>query len=63
MIPAGDVFLWMPVGLWLGADDEPISGNGVEPDVEVESGGVDEEEDPVLDRALELFAEQLENAA
>ena len=47
--------LWLPVGNWLRADGEPISGHGVEPDEAVEASpeNVAQEQavDPVLDRA------------
>jgi carboxyl-terminal processing protease len=60
----GDVNLWLPVGLWLRGDDEPIDGNGVEPDEVIElSGDADEGLDPVLDRAIELAGEPVEQAA
>jgi carboxyl-terminal processing protease len=54
MIQDGELNLWIPVGDWLRGDEEKISGNGVEPDEVVEPGGEGEDEDPVLDRALEL---------
>ncbi len=61
----GDINLWLPVGKWMRADDTAINGNGVEPsEVVAESDGEAEEEtDPVLDRALELLREPLEQAA
>jgi carboxyl-terminal processing protease len=60
----GEINLWMPVGLWLRGDEEPIDGNGVEPDEVIESTGEsDEGLDPVLDRAIELAGEPLEQAA
>jgi C-terminal processing protease CtpA/Prc len=56
--------LWMPVGLWLRGDDEPIDGNGVIPDEVVDTASdPDEGLDPVLDRAIELAGEPLEQAA
>ena len=57
------VAVWMPVGQWLRSDDSPINGNGIEPDEEVEIASADEGRDPVLDRALELFQQELEKAA
>jgi C-terminal processing protease CtpA/Prc len=62
-IEEGDLTLWLPVGNWLRADGEPINGKGVEPDETVEAGDEDEAGDPVLDRALELAAAPLEQAA
>lgn len=60
----GDLNLWMPVGLWLRGDDEPIDGNGILPDEVVEEGPESEAgHDPVLDRAIELASEPLEVAA
>jgi carboxyl-terminal processing protease len=60
----GGINLWLPVGLWLRGDDEPIDGNGVVPDEVVETtAGADEGLDPVLDRAIELAGEPLEQAA
>lgn len=50
----GDLTLWMPVGLWLLPDGEPINGHGVTPDELVETEPTEQEPDPVLQRALEL---------
>jgi C-terminal processing protease CtpA/Prc len=59
-----EINLWLPVGLWLRGDDEPIDGNGVVPDEVIETAPEsDEELDPVLDRAIELAGEPLEQAA
>ena len=44
--------LWLPVAHWLRGDGTAIDGNGIEPDEKVDAGG--EDEDPVLDRALEI---------
>lgn len=63
LVRDGDVAVWMPVGLWLRPDDETISGNGIDPNEVVEAAEPDSEDDPVLDRALELLAEGLEKAA
>ena len=52
----------MPVGQWLRSDDEAIDGNGIEPDEVIEIGP-DLDGDPVLDRALELLSQKLEEAA
>jgi len=62
-VEEGDLTLWMPVGKWLRADGEPINGKGVEPDEAVEAGDEDSSGDPVLDRALELASQPLEQAA
>jgi len=62
-VEEGDLTLWLPVGKWQRADGEPINGNGVEPDEVVEVDGEAEGGDPVLDRALELAAQPLEQAA
>jgi carboxyl-terminal processing protease len=61
----GDLALWLPVGQWLRPDDDPIKGNGIEPDEVVElTEGEDEDTDPTLDRALEIVgAVSLEEAA
>jgi len=61
LVRNGDVAVWMPVGRWLKANDEPIDGNGVEPDEPVEAAHPDTADDPVLERALEILA--LEKAA
>jgi C-terminal processing protease CtpA/Prc len=63
MISDGDINLWMPVGQWLRADEQPISGDGIEPDEVVEEAPDGEGGDPVLDRALELIDQPLEQAA
>jgi carboxyl-terminal processing protease len=62
-VEEGDLTLWLPVGKWQRADGEPINGNGVEPDEAVEVEDEDSSGDPVLDRALELAATSLEQAA
>lgn len=62
-IEEGELTLWLPVGKWMRADDTPINGNGVEPDEAVEVADDDADGDPVLDRALELAAPPLEQAA
>jgi len=62
-IEDGVLTLWLPVGKWMRADDTPINGNGVEPDEAVDVADEDEAGDPVLDRALELAAAPLEQAA
>ena len=48
---------------WLLADEKPIDGNGIDPDEPVEGGEEDGGQDPVLRRALELLAGELEEAA
>lgn len=62
LVRDGDVAVWMPVGQWLRSDDEAIDGNGIEPDEVIEIGP-DLDGDPVLDRALELLSQELEEAA
>jgi carboxyl-terminal processing protease len=62
-IQNGDLTLWLPVGRWQRADGTAINGNGVEPDEVVESAGEEDDGDPVLERALELAGEPLEQAA
>jgi carboxyl-terminal processing protease len=62
LVRDGDVAVWMPVGQWLRSDDEAIDGNGIEPDEVIEIGP-DQDGDPVLDRALELLSQELEEAA
>jgi len=62
LVRDGDVAVWMPVGQWLRADEQPISGNGLEPDEAVEAVA-DGEGDPVLERALEILGRELEKAA
>ena len=57
-----DFALWLPVGLWMRLDGEPINGNGVEP-TEVVEVSADESGDPVLDKALELLPGELKKAA
>lgn len=60
----GEINLWLPVGMWLRGDDEPIDGNGVNPDEVIElTGDAEEGFDPVLDRAIELAGEALKQAA
>jgi C-terminal processing protease CtpA/Prc len=53
IVRRGDLNLWIPVGRWLGPDDEPLRGAGLEPDEEIPAPDEDEEGDPVLDRAIE----------
>ena len=63
LVRDGDVAVWMPVGQWLRADDEPINGNGIEPDELVEVADPEADEDPVLARALEILSRELPKAA
>ncbi|MEX1309089.1 MAG: S41 family peptidase [Candidatus Sulfomarinibacteraceae bacterium] len=64
IVRRGDLNLWIPVGRWLGPDDEPIRGAGLEPDEEIPAPDDDEEGDPVLDRAIEkLTSVELPEAA
>jgi C-terminal processing protease CtpA/Prc len=62
LVRDGDVAVWMPVGQWIRPDDETINGNGIEPTEVVEATG-DDENDPVLERALEVLSQDLEKAA
>ena len=63
LVRDGDVAVWMPVGQWLRADEEPINGNGIEPDEKVEVGGGEGSVDAALQRALDLLGGELEKAA
>jgi carboxyl-terminal processing protease len=63
LVRDGDVAVWMPVGQWLRADDQAIDGTGIEPDEVVEAAGDGGEDDPVLERALEILSQPLEKAA
>lgn len=63
IVRRGDLNLWIPVGRWLGPDDEPLRGSGLTPDEEIEAAAEDEEGDPVMDRALELLRPELAEAA
>lgn len=58
-----DTTLWIPVGNWLRVDGSAISTNGIEPDEVVEASDPESEDDPVLDRALEIVGQALEKAA
>jgi carboxyl-terminal processing protease len=62
-IETGDLTLWLPVGRWQRADGTAINGNGVEPDEVVDAAVGEGDDDPVLDRALELAVQSLEQAA
>ena len=63
IVRRGDLNLWIPVGRWLGPDDEPLRGSGVAPDEEIEPAQEESEGDPVLERALELIRPDLAEAA
>jgi len=63
IVRRGDLNLWIPVGRWLGPEDEPLRGSGLSPDEEIKPGDEDEEDDPVLNRALELIRPELAEAA
>lgn len=63
IVRRGDLNLWIPVGRWLGPDDEPLRGSGLTPDEEIEPAADDEEGDPVLERAIELLRPDLAEAA
>jgi len=54
LIHTGELHLHIPVASWLRGDAEPISRNGVTPDEEIAAAAAEQEQDPVLDRALEL---------
>jgi carboxyl-terminal processing protease len=58
-----EVSMWIPVAQWLLDDEKPIDGNGIEPDEAVDSGDAEDGPDPVIRRALELVAGELEEAA
>jgi carboxyl-terminal processing protease len=63
MVREGGLNLWIPVGRWLGPDDQAIDGDGISPDEEVEPTADDEEGDAVLDHALEMIRGRLAEAA
>jgi len=63
IVRRGELNLWIPVGRWLGPDDEPLRESGLEPDEEIEAAEEDEEGDPVLERALEMIRSDLAEAA
>jgi C-terminal processing protease CtpA/Prc len=63
LVRDGDVAVWMPVGQWLRADGEPINGKGIEPNEPVEVSDLEGEDDPVLERALEVLSRELPKAA
>ncbi len=53
IVRRGGLNLWIPVGRWVGPDDEPLHGTGLTPDEEIEPADEDEEGDPILERAIE----------
>ncbi len=55
-IHSDGLHLWIPVGQWMKEDATPINGNAIEPEHEVEPADLDSEDDPTLERALELIA-------
>ncbi len=63
LVREGDLVLWIPVGLWLRPDGEPINGHGIDPGEVVEEGDESDAADPVLDRALELLRRRVEEVA
>jgi len=63
LVKNGEIAVWMPVGLRLRNDGEPITGNGIEPDDSVEITDPEAPGDPVLDRALEIISQESEMAA
>lgn len=62
IVTRGHLNLWIPVGRWLGPDDEPLRGTGLVPDETIDKPDDDEAGDPVLDRALELARPNLAEA-
>ena len=62
LVRDGEVAVWMPVGQWLRPDEYTIDGKGIEPDEVVEIAA-DAGGDPVLERAITLFSQDLEKAA
>jgi carboxyl-terminal processing protease len=63
LVRRGELNLWIPVGRWLGPTDEPLHGEGLAPDDEVEPAADDDDGDPTLDRALERLRAGLAEAA
>jgi carboxyl-terminal processing protease len=63
IVRSGGLNLYIPVGRWLAPDGEPIKGEGLTPDEEVEPPDDEEGGDPMLDRALELAVGELAEAA
>ena len=61
-VSEGDLHLWIPVAHWMRADGKAIDGNGVEPDIKV-AQPAKPEEDPALQRALEIAREGRHAAA
>ena len=55
-VHSGDLHLWIPVGQWLRSDGEPINGNGLEPTEQVDDADLEDEQDLVLERALEILS-------
>lgn len=62
LIHQDGISVYIPIGLWLGPNDEPISGGGVTPDVSVKPSA-DGADDEALERALELVAKSDVDAA
>jgi C-terminal processing protease CtpA/Prc len=63
MIRDGDLVLWLPVAHWLRWDDTPIHRTGLEPDEAVAAAAEDEDGDPVLERAVQMLSEVVDQAA
>ncbi|MCU0302535.1 MAG: S41 family peptidase [Thermoanaerobaculales bacterium] len=63
LVRRGELNLWIPVGRWLGPTGEPLHGQGLAPDDEVEAASDDAGGDPILDRALERLRAGLAEAA
>jgi len=59
----GNLNLWIPVGRWLAPDDDPIQERGVAPDEEVEAPDEETEDDPMLERAVEVARGDMAEAA
>lgn len=60
IVRQGELNLWIPVGRWLGPNDEPLKEVGLDPDEEIKRPADDDDEeederDPVLDRAVEML--------
>jgi carboxyl-terminal processing protease len=63
VVHRGELSLWIPVGRWLDPADEPINGDGLIPNEEVDDPDEDDDGDPILDRALGLLRAAAEQAA
>jgi len=63
LVRDGDLNLWLPVAHWLRSDDTPIDRNGIEPGEVVEAEPETEDNDPALERALDLVRVEEDIAA